>query len=253
MNAPIGIFDSGVGGISVCKEIRKALPRECCLFLGDSARAPYGVRPEGEVLAFTREGLRYLRERGCKAAVIACNTATAVAADVLRRENPDFPIVAIEPAVKPAVEAHPTGKILLMATPLTLRSARLQNLVERVKGEAEVHFLPCPGLVELIEEGHWEDEALFSYLTSLFAPLSFRPDALVLGCTHYPHVSAALSRHFDGIPQYHGGSGAARRLAYLLEKENLLSDSQSPGTVSFRFTCGDPRKAELARRLLSRP
>ena len=143
---------------------------------------------------------------GCKGMVVACNTATAAAADELRRRHPDFPIVAIEPAVKPAVEATPGGRILLMATPLALETERIRALAARFSHLAEITLFPCPGLVERIEAGHIHDSVMRDYLKELFAPLTVKPDALVLGCTHYPLISAALREYFGSVALFDGGA-----------------------------------------------
>lgn len=252
-SAPIGVFDSGLGGISVLKELVARLPGESFLFFGDRANAPYGNRSREEVLDLTRRALALFREEGCKAMVIACNTATGVAADTLRGENPDFPIVAIEPALKPAVLAHKGGNILLMATPLAIRTERILALADRFRDDARIALLPCPGLVELIEEGHVSDALLEKYLRTLFADLPQKPDAVVLGCTHYPHVRPALREYFgDGVSLYDGGEGTARRMADVLRQRGLLAEGNQRGTVSFRFSAEDGNTLALARALLQK-
>lgn len=248
--APVGVFDSGLGGISVLKELCALLPGESFLFFGDRANAPYGNRSREEVLNLTRDALLYFRREGCKAMVIACNTATGVAADELRRENPDFPIVAIEPALKPAVLAHKGQHVLLMATPLAIRTERILALAERFRADAEITLLPCPGLVEMIETGHVSDEPLREHLRSLFAGLSQKPNAVVLGCTHYPHVRPALQEYFgDGVALYDGGAGTARRMADILRERELLAPPSSKGSVTFRFSAEDPETLALAETL----
>ncbi len=248
--APIGVFDSGLGGISVLKKMREMLPNENFFFFGDHAHAPYGNRTPDEVLSLSREALALAMEKGCKAFVIACNTATGVAAPTIRRENPSFPIVAIEPALKPAVLENPGKKILLMATPLAIQTNRIQNLVATFEDRADVEVLPCPGLVELIEEGHWNDSVLVTYLSELFADKS--PDALVLGCTHYPHVAPALSKFFKNeVRLYDGGEGTARRLRTLLTELDLRSTKTETGSVELFFSGDAPKSYELASALLS--
>lgn len=248
--APIGVFDSGLGGISVLNKMRELMPFENYLFFGDSANAPYGNRSTKEVLELSRAALFFSIKKGCKAFVIACNTATGVAANTLREENPAFPIVAIEPALKPAVLENPGKKILLMATPLAVKTKRIRDLAQSFENQAEISVLPCPGLVELIEAGHWNDEVLTSYLRALL--LDHSPDAIVLGCTHYPHIASALRAHFgDKTRLYDGGEGTARRLCSILKELDLLSTKTSPGTVELVFSGNDTERSKFASSLLS--
>ena len=169
---PVAVIDSGVGGISVLRELVKIMPNEDFLYLGDSANAPYGSRTKSEVLDITRRNLAALRARGIKALVIACNTATSAAATPLRAENPDLPIIGIEPAIKPAAFLLPNPRVLVMATPLTLREEKFRALVARFADREEIISLPCPGLVELIESGQLDGEDIERYLTELFAPIA---------------------------------------------------------------------------------
>ena len=147
----IAVFDSGVGGISVLRHLLTELPNERFLYFGDSINAPYGVRPREEVEQLTMAALEKLMERGLKAFVIACNTATAAAVEALRAKYPDFIIVGIEPAVKLAVDRHPGGHIGVMATPGTLKSPRVLSLIDRVRGDCTIEMLPAPGLADLVE------------------------------------------------------------------------------------------------------
>ena len=169
-NLPIAVIDSGVGGISVLRELRRLMPNEHFLYLGDSANAPYGAKSRAEVLDITRANLDALKARGIKALVIACNTATSAAAKVLRAENPTLPIIGIEPAVKPAALLCDAPRVLVMATPLTLREEKFLSLVSRFSDRAEVISLPCPGLVELIEGGHLDDSEVDGYCRRLLSP-----------------------------------------------------------------------------------
>lgn len=252
-NLPIAVIDSGVGGISVLRELRRLMPRERFLYFGDSANAPYGTKSREEVLSITRRNLETLRARGIKALVIACNTATSAAAKALRAENPDLPIIGIEPAVKPAALLCDRPRVLVMATPLTLREEKFLSLVARFADRADVHPLPCAGLVELIEEGHLDDAPLDAYLDALFAPIAHQHfDAVVLGCTHYPHVKAAIARHLSpSAVLLDGGEGTARETLRRLTEGGLLSDAPE-GAVEIVNTGTDPRLAALCRTLLDR-
>ncbi len=251
---PIAVMDSGVGGISVLCELVKQLPAEDFLYFGDSGNAPYGGRSREEVLALTRAVFARLRARGIKAFVIACNTATSAAAAALRAEAPDLPILGIEPAVKPAtlLGAHPN--VLVMATPLTLKEEKFGALAARFADVAQV--IPCPaaGLVELIEAGVLAGEALHTRLSKIFAPFAGqRVDAVVLGCTHYPHIRDAIAAHFPaGTPILDGGEGTARHTRRRLAALDLLRDSDRAGVVEFYNSSEDETLLALSRDLFER-
>ncbi len=252
---PIAVLDSGVGGISVLRELLKIMPNEDYLYFGDSINAPYGTRTKADVLEITRKNLSLLRARGIKALVIACNTATSAAATPLRAENPDLPIIGIEPAIKPAAFLFPNPRVLVMATPLTLKEEKFRALVARFADREEIIPLPCPGLVELIESGLLDGEEIDRYLTELFAPYqNEKIDAVVLGCTHYPHIRAAIARHVPLRAMIiDGGEGTARETMRRLTAENLLNPSATLGKVGIINTTDDPRLIELSQTLLQRP
>lgn len=250
-SAPVGVFDSGVGGVSVLNEVRRLLPHEDLIFYGDNKNAPYGTKSAEEVRRLAEDCFRTLQDRGCKIVIVACNTASAVAIRGLRETYAPFPIVGIEPAVKPAVLENPGKRVLLLATPLTVRQERVLALAERFDSIAEITMKGARGLVELIEAGHLYDETLFSFLRGLFSDEFSEdrlPDALVLGCTHFPHVKAAF-RHVlgDGVKLYDGGEGTARRCRFLLEEAGLVNPQTRRGSVEFLGS--DPEKIPLCRRL----
>jgi len=251
---PIAVIDSGVGGISVLRELLKIMPWEHYLYFGDSANAPYGSKTKGEVLELTRKNLQMLRKRGIKALVIACNTATSAAAAVLREENPDLPIIGIEPAIKPAAFLFPHPRVLVMATPLTLKEEKFRALVARFADREEIIPLPCPGLVELIEAGNLDGEAINRYLEELFAPyIRQKIDAVVLGCTHYPHIKNVIARHVPlRATIIDGGEGTARETYRRLSLAGLLADTDQAGSVGIINTSGDERLIRLSRELLER-
>ena len=181
------MFDSGAGGISVLKRLWKLMPNENYIYFGDSANAPYGVRPVEEIRALTVRAAQDLFQRGCKALVLACNTATSAAAQTLREMYPDVPIIGLEPALKPAALSggHPT--VVVMATPVTLREEKFTRLTERFKDDCNLIKLPAPELVTLVEQNKMGTPELTAYLQALFAPLQkMKIDCLVLGCTHFP-------------------------------------------------------------------
>ena len=246
----IGFFDSGLGGISVLADAVKALPREDFLYLGDSANAPYGVKAPDEVLRLVRNAAGGLARMGVKALVIACNTASSVAASALRGEYA-FPIIALEPALKPAAESGGTGAILVMATPLTLSSKSYRRLHARY-GERAVP-LPCPGLMEFVEREELDSPGLHEYLDNLLSPFSGQQvDAAVLGCTHYLFLREAIRSHLPrGTRLMDSNAGVVRQLIRRLEGENLLTQSPGPGKVEIVST-GGRDKAEQMERMLRR-
>lgn len=251
---PIAVMDSGVGGISVLAELVKQMPHEDFLYFGDSENAPYGQKSRDEVLAITRHNLQTLLARGIKAFVIACNTATSAAAYALRREYPNLPIIGIEPAVKPATLVKENPTVLVMATPLTLQEEKFSALAGRFASVARVLPCPCGGLVELIEGGILEGEPLRRKLTELLAPFSQeKADAVVLGCTHYPHIKKEIAAFFPtGTPILDGGEGTARHTKHRLAELDLLQDETHEGTVEFVNSSGDARLVALSEFLFDR-
>ena len=165
---PIGVFDSGVGGISVLRELMRLMPGEDFLYLGDSVHAHYGTKALEEVRRLTIKNVELLLERGAKSIVIACNTATSAAVALLRKKYPDLPLVGIEPAIKPAVLENPRARVVVMATPMTLRQEKFQKLMGMYEEKAEILPLPCPGLMEFVERGDLESQELRRYMTELF-------------------------------------------------------------------------------------
>lgn len=235
INDPIGVFDSGVGGISVLAELMHTLPRERFLYYGDSLHAPYGTKPEAEVLGYVRGIMEEMMRRRVKAVVIACNTATSVAAATLRAEL-DLPIIGMEPALKPASEIRHGGQILVLATPMTLRLQKFQALMARY-GEGAVP-LPCPGLMELVENEAFDQAG--RYLQEHFAAFDMEHvDAVVLGCTHYVFLRHVLAKILPPhIQVMDGNAGTARQLARVLEGRGLKR-MEGQGSVELE-TSGDP-------------
>ena len=236
MNRYIAVFDSGVGGISVLNQLIRLMPQEHFLYFGDTGNAPYGSRTTTQVRTLTLEAAEKLMARDCKALVVACNTATSAAITALREEYPDKVVVGIEPALKPAVEQFPAGRIGIMATPVTLREEKLANQLARFP-QARIHLIPAPGLVELIEEGKPTKE----YLHPLLYRYKGKLDALVLGCTHYPFASQTLRELLPGTLLLDGGEGTARQTRRLLQQQGLLRT----GTGSLTILNPTPRMMEL--------
>ena len=232
---PVAFFDSGLGGLSVLRETRRLLPNENYLYYGDSANAPYGIRPPEEIRQLSLAVTERVLALGAKAIVVACNTATGEAVELLRARWPEVPVIGVEPAVKPAVEAYPGGKILVMATPMCLRSHRYQALTARFSGQAELISVPCDGLMEFVERCELDSPALAAYLAEKLSPHLERPvSAVVLGCTHYPFLRAAITRQLPkGTPLIDGNAGTAAQLARRLDEAGLRNLSQASGTVTF--------------------
>ena len=248
MNKPIAVFDSGVGGISVLKELVKCMPGEDFLYFGDSANAPYGSRSTDEVRQLTMAAAEMLFARECKALVVACNTATAAAIRELREKYPDRPIIGIEPALKVAADRFPEGRIGIMATEVTLREEKLAAQIERFP-KAEVIRIPAPGLVQLVEAGKAEDPETRQLLETILTPWKDKLDALVLGCTHYPFVKKLLSQILgEEVLLLDGGEGTARRTKSLLEQEGLLREGT--GSVQMENSLQDGRILALSMQLL---
>lgn len=227
MFRPIGIFDSGVGGVSVLRDAMALLPHERFLFYGDNANAPYGLKSPEEIRACVRRVVDELLQRDVKALVIACNTATAAAAKELR-EALALPVIGMEPALKPAHALLHGGQILVLATPATLHMEKFQRLMA-LYGEGAVP-VEGRGLVECVESGHLDDTAAEAALRAVLAPHLARPtDAIVLGCTHYLFLRRALERIAPGIPLVDGNLGTVRQLRHVLEERGLLRAAGAGG------------------------
>lgn len=248
--AAIGVFDSGLGGISVLHEIRHLLPAESLIYIADSAHVPYGEKSPEFIIQRSVAISEFLLAQPVKAIVVACNTATAAAVTELRQRWPELLIVGMEPAVKPAVQASHTGKIGVLATTGTLRSARFAALLERFASDVEVIMQPCPGLVELIETGQLESPATRALLSRYVEPLLRAGcDTLILGCTHYPLVKPLLQSLIPSHVQLiDTGAAVARRLQSELGKQGLLTEQQQP--VDRFYGSGDVHAIEHTLALL---
>ncbi len=235
---PVGVFDSGVGGISVLRTARVLLPGEDFLYYGDTAHAPYGTKPPEEVKGYVVRIAEHLMAKGAKAILIACNTATSVAAEDLRA-TVRIPVIGMEPALKPAALLRHGGKILVMATPVTLKLPKFKRLMEQY-GEGAVP-VPCPGLMEFVERGAWEGEELRSHLKGLLSPFKDESvDAVVLGCTHYIFLRQMIQSLFPPkTAVLDGNVGTVRQLKRRLSEEGLLCLREAGGQVMLE-TSGEP-------------
>ena len=230
---PIGVFDSGLGGISVLKALVNELQYENFIYLADKDNAPYGNKSDEEIVRFTRANAKKLISLGCKALVIACNTATSVAASILRADL-DIPVIGLEPAVLPASKKYPDGKILVLATPVTLTHDKFRLLLSNFDNKRFIS-IPAPYLVQYVENGMKNREDVISYLKRIFLPYAnTKFDACVLGCTHFPFLKEEIVTALGyKIDFFDGSLGAAQSLKKTLEKQNLISKNDELGNVIF--------------------
>lgn len=248
---PIGVFDSGLGGLSVLREIRALLPNEDLLYCADSGHAPYGEKPQHLIAARSLELCGFLLEQGAKALVIACNTATAAAAQAIRERWPEVPVIGMEPAVKPATAATKKGVVGVLATTGTLESARFAALLDQFGKEVRVLTRPGVGLVEAVERGEQGSARLFSLLESHLHPLLVGgADVIVLGCTHYvflrEQVEAIVGPQVRVIDT---GAAVARQVQRKLASVVALAETASAGCDIF-WCSADPARVLPALQLL---
>jgi glutamate racemase len=251
-SSPIGIFDSGVGGLSVLRQIRAQLPGEDVLFFADQGHVPYGPRPLAEVRAFAEEITRFLLARGAKLIVVACNTASAAALHYLRRTFPEIPFVGMEPAVKPAAETTQSGVVGVLATPATFQGELYASVIERFAVGVTVLKDTCPGLVEQIERGALDAPETRAILEHSLTPMLAQGiDRVVLGCTHYPFVIPLIEEIVgEGVRVIDPAPAVARQVGRVLRERGLQSTESALRRVTC-FTSGDPAKlSPLLPRLL---
>ena len=238
-NRPIGVFDSGFGGISVLAAAIQLLPGERFLYFGDNLHAPYGSLPEDTILRLTRQSVQFLIDSDCKAIVIACNTATSVAAATLRRQL-DLPIIAMEPALKPASMVAGDGLVLVLATEVTLKLEKFQRLMASYGKDAVP--IPAPKLVPAVEAGLTDGAEIRALLEEYLSPWLQKPvKAVVLGCTHFVFLANALRDFLPArIALIDGNEGTARQLKKRLTQANLLGANDTDSPVIFHSTKNDP-------------
>lgn len=253
MSAPVGVFDSGIGGLSVAREIRAALPAEPLLYVADTAYVPYGDRSEEEVRARSLAIGRWMQAQGAKVFVVACNTASGAALEQLREEL-RIPVIGLEPALKPAVRQSRNGRVGVMATTRTCGSARLQRLVDAHGQGVEILRQPCPGLVDLIEDGVLHGPRLDERMAELVAPLrAAGVDTVVLGCTHYVFVRDAIQAALGpDVLLVDSGEAIARRTGQILREAGALAEG-GPGAVRIVTTGDAAEAAPVVERLWGEP
>lgn len=249
---PIGFFDSGVGGLSVLKQSIAILPRENFVYFGDSKNAPYGTRPVEEVKQLTFDAVDFLISKNVKALVIACNTATSASIEDIRKRYSFMPVIGIEPALKPAVEMRRKGKIIIMATPVTLSEKKFSKLVIEYGKEAQIAPVPCPGLAELIEKGIMEGSEINEYLTDRFKNLQKNDIAsVVLGCTHYPFITNEIKKVIGNeVPIIDGSLGTSKQLRRQLLRNGMMNESQEIGKIEIYNSSENEEMINLSYNLL---
>jgi glutamate racemase len=239
---PIGVFDSGIGGLSVWNELIREIPNESMIYVADSANAPYGTKSRGFITGRSREITRFLISQGCKLIVVACNTATGAAITDLRREF-NLPFIGVEPAVKPAAMESKTGHIGILATAQTFKGEHFKRSIGLYADSVELHEMVGTGLVELIENGMVDSPETRALLIRYLLPMIERGiDHLVLGCTHYPFLIPVIREILpSGIRIIDPAPAVARQTRKVLEKQDLLNPRLSVNGYRF-YTTGEPEK-----------
>lgn len=246
---PIGIFDSGIGGISVANALVKLLPREKLLYFGDTANLPYGTKPSDLIRAYSHSISQFLMNRSCKAIVVACNTASAAALNSLREQWPNYPFIGMEPAIKPAAAQTKSQKVGVLATEGTINSHRYADLMNRFAQDVRVLEDPCIGLVELIEQQ--KSDKIYLLLREVVEPmLNQGVDTIVLGCTHYPFIQKALQKIVGSdVSIINPAPAVARQVKRVLENKKLLAP-RGEGPLHEFFFSGDDENTEALVRTL---
>jgi glutamate racemase len=237
-NAPIGVFDSGIGGLTVAKELIKALPNEDIIYLGDTARVPYGTKSERTVIAYSRSNAEFLISKGIKLLVVACNTASSVSIPSLRNEF-DIPVIGvIEPGAKKAVSVNKSGKIGVIGTPSTINSSAYTKAIHNLNPEIEVYTKACPLFVPLADEGRTDGEIVEHIAEDYLSPIKNSGiDVLVLGCTHYPLLKNTLQKVMGaGITLVDSAEETASQIKSVLTQKDLLNDKSSISDREFYLT-----------------
>ncbi|MGC9398890.1 MAG: glutamate racemase [Anaerolineae bacterium] len=251
-SAPIGLFDSGVGGLSVWREVVRQLPAESTLYFADQAHVPYGPRPVAEVRDYAKTITRFLLAQGAKLIVVACNTASGAALHALRATFPTVPFVGMEPAIKPAVERTHSGVVGVIATPATFQGRLFRDLVRRFATQARLETQICPGLVTAVEEGALDTPETRALLHRYLDPMTARDiDHLVLGCTHYPFLTKTIAEVVGpDVTLVDPAPAVARQVGRLLQQGDLQAGENQAAHHRF-YTSGDPRNlARMAKRLV---
>lgn len=231
MNNPIGIFDSGIGGLTILKKIKDTLPNENIIYYNDSKNNPYGEKSDEELLIISKKIINYLLNNSCKLIVIACNTATTRCIKKLREEYPQTIIIGTEPAIKPACD-NDHHNILVLGTEATISSNKLKKLInDNKKDNQNIYLQSCPNLAHAIELNNQEE---INELLKIYLEKYTNIDAVVLGCTHYPYVASIIKSYFPESVLYDSSIGVANEVKRRLIILNLLNESQKEGTITIK-------------------
>ena len=255
INLPIGFFDSGVGGIAVLKQAISLMPYENYIYYGDSGNLPYGNKTESEIKALSLTCGEILYNRGVKAIVMACNTATSIAVQMMR-DKYKIPVISIEPAVKPAIEALKDGYVIVMATPATIHQERYNMLLSRIGHRDRIINIPCSRLAKMIEKLDLDSPAIKHYVREKLMPFQNREiDGIVMGCTHYSFISGLIQNTakdlFSGKCEiFDGKFGMARQLKKVLEDKGILNTENKNPAISL-YTSGTEHDIELYKKFIS--
>lgn len=251
-NLPIGVFDSGMGGISVLREIKKLMPNEDYIYYGDSKNIPYGKKTKEELEKICIYIGDYFVNRGVKSIVIACNTATSTVVDKFRSRY-KIPIIGIEPALKPAVETYESGKIVVLATEVTLKEKKFNALMKQYEDKAEIVKIPAPTLVTVVENGMTEGVEAEESIKELFKDININEiSSIVLGCTHYIFLRNAIKKVLgENVKLIDGGYGTAYNLKKILSSMDMLSNNNIDGCIEVVNSSEDESKIELSYKLLN--
>lgn len=254
MDRPIGVFDSGLGGISTLKELTKYMPHENFIYFGDSEFAPYGTKTKEEIIERCKYICELFIKKNVKAIVIACNTATSAAAPTLRDLYKNIPILGLEPALKAAADYKDNSTIAVMATPLTLKESKFNRLMESYISTNNIIKIPCPELVTIVEQNRINDETLvLEQLKKYYSNLNIESiDSVVLGCTHFIFYKKYLQKILaDHTKIFDGNIGVTIHLYNTLEKANLLNPSTHKGEISIHNSSCNLALLELSYKLLN--
>lgn len=251
--APIGFFDSGIGGLSVLKHAMQVMPNENFIFFGDNGNLPYGEKSEAQIKKLTIAGGDFLFEKGVKAMLVACNTATSAAIHDMR-DKYKMPVISMEPAIKPACAAADEGKVMVLATPSTIASARYKRLVERLGCGAKIIDIPCGGLADMLDTGDFKNPAIDAYLEKKMLPyVSEEIDGIVIGCTHYSFVAETIAGVAAALlpgkkTLFDGMFGTVRQLKNVLQEHDMLSPG--PGGEVEVHTSGTAENLQVMQKIV---
>lgn len=240
-NHKIGIFDSGIGGVTVLKEILKILPNEDYIYYSDSINNPYGDKKDEEIIKICDNIVKYFIERDCKAIVIACNTASAKSANILRKKYPNIPIIAIEPAYKMVHDFAYNKTTLVMATEGTIKSEKFHKLYN-IYNNNDTYLMPCKGLADIIEDGN--EQNIRKYLSENLSEYKEKVQNVVLGCTHYPLVETGIKEVLGDVEFFNGAHSLSKHLKQILEEERLLTQKENKGNLEFIDSSNSELKKE---------